>query len=91
VLRRSVTVSKRPGLHLKPAATIVSVAQRFRSEIRLIRDDRVANAKSIMGVLGLEAEYGARLIVEVEGEDEKEAMEAMVDLVKSNFDLPRAQ
>ena len=91
MLRRSVTVNKRPGLHLKPAATIVSVAQRFRSEIKLLRDDRVANAKSIMGVLGLEAEYGARLVVEVEGEDEIEAMEAMVELVKSNFDLPREQ
>jgi phosphocarrier protein HPr len=88
VLRRAVTVTRRPGLHLKPAATIVALAQRFRSEIRLLRDERVANAKSIMGVLGLEAEYGARLTIEAEGEDEKEAMDAIFQLVTSDFELP---
>lgn len=88
MLRRAVTVTRRPGLHLKPAATIVALAQRFRSEIRLLRDERVANAKSIMGVLGLEAEYGARLTIEAEGEDEKEAMDAIFQLVTSDFELP---
>ncbi len=89
MLRRAVTVNKRPGLHLKPAASIVSLAQRFHSEIRLVRDERVANAKSIMGVLGLEAEYGAHITIEVEGDDETEAMEALVRLVNNNFELPQ--
>jgi phosphocarrier protein HPr len=89
MLRRTVTINKRPGLHLKPAASIVSLAQRFRSEIRFVRDERVANGKSIMGVLGLEAEYGARVIIEVEGQDETEAMEALVKLVNNNFELPQ--
>ncbi len=88
MLRRTVTVTRRPGLHLKPAATMVALAQRFRSEIRLHRDERVANAKSIMGVLGLEAEYGARLTIEADGEDEKEAMDAIFQLVTSDFELP---
>ncbi len=86
MLRRAVTVNKRPGIHLKPAASIVALAQRFSSEIRLLRDDRIANAKSIMGVLGLEAEFGARITIEVQGEDEKDAMEALVQLVNNNFD-----
>jgi phosphocarrier protein HPr len=89
MLRRTVTINKRPGLHLKPAASIVSLAQRFRSEIRLIRDNRIANGKSIMGVLGLEAEYGARLTIEAEGQDETEAMEALVELVNNNFELSK--
>lgn len=78
VVERAVTVANRLGLHLRPAAELVKLAGRFRSEISLGKDGQWVNGKSIMGVVTLAAEHGSTLTVRAEGDDAAEAVGALV-------------
>lgn len=75
------------GLHARAAAQLVRLAARFRSTITLKREDSgaFANAKSILSVLALAAPIGTTLLVEVSGEDEREAHEAIADIFAGGF------
>jgi phosphocarrier protein len=85
VTERKVTLKNRLGLHVRPAALIAQKAAGFKSEIRLVKNDLEVNAKSIMGVMGLAAEYGSGLIIKAWGEDETQAAEAIYQLFESKF------
>lgn len=78
-------IVNRLGLHARAAARFVQVAQRFDSEIRLVRDDRTVNGKSIMGVMMLAAGRGARLTLQAEGSDCEDALDALRTLVAEGF------
>lgn len=82
---RSVTVVNKQGIHARPAAEIVKMASRFRSEITIIRDDLEVNGKSIMGVMMLAAEQGSSVLLRAEGEDADAALEALAALVANRF------
>ena len=83
----TLTVHHAEGLHARPAVLFVQYAKRFESDITVVRDEREANAKSILGVLALGAEQGAVVIVRAEGKDAGEALEALKTLVESNFEV----
>ncbi|MBW7935165.1 MAG: HPr family phosphocarrier protein [Gemmatimonadaceae bacterium] len=85
MVERSVEVQNAHGIHARPAAEIVKVAARFRSAITLVRDDLEVNGKSIMGVMMLAAECGATILVRADGDDEVDAAEALVALVRTKF------
>ena len=82
---RSVTVVNQLGLHARAAARFVHVAARFQSRIRVGRDSRIMDGKSIMGILLLAASRGTTLTVIADGPDETRAVEALVELVASGF------
>ncbi len=82
---RKVVLKNRLGLHVRPAALIAQKAAGFKSEIRLVKNDLEINAKSIMGVMGLAAEYGSSLIIKAWGEDEAQAVEEIFQLFESKF------
>ncbi len=73
------------GLHARPCAEFVKTAARFKSHVFVSRDDLEVNGKSIMGVLMLAAEEGAIIKVRTEGEDEREALTALEELVAGRF------
>jgi phosphocarrier protein HPr len=81
----TLTVHHEVGLHARPAALFVRTAKQFRSTIGAIHGDREANAKSILSVLTLGAEQGAVITIHAEGEDADQALEALADLINSNF------
>lgn len=81
-----VEIVNRLGLHARPAAELVKLAGRFTSEIHLEKDGLRVNGKSIMGVLMLAAEQGSELVIQGEGDDAAEAVEALADLVRRGFD-----
>ena len=87
MLEANVKVVNPLGLHARAAAQLVRLAARFRSTITLKREDSgaFANAKSILSVLALAAPIGTSLLVEVEGEDEREASEAIVSIFAAGF------
>ena len=85
MVERSVTLTNRLGLHVRPAALLAQKAAGFKCEIRLVKDSLEINAKSIMGVMGLAAEYGSNLIIKAWGEDEARAVEELVKLFDSKF------
>jgi len=78
-IKKKLIVKNKQGLHARPAAMFVQVANKFDSRITLRRDDEEINGKSIMGILMLGAEQGTEIMVEIDGED---ANAAMVELEK---------
>ena len=82
---RSVTVTNPLGLHARAAARFVHLATRFTSQIRVTREARVMDGKSIMGILLLAAARGTTLVITAEGMDETNAVDALTRLVESGF------
>lgn len=82
---RVVTVTNPLGLHARAAARFVSVAARFASHVRVQRDGRVMDGKSIMGILLLAAARDSTLTIMADGPDEHEAVAALARLVESGF------
>ena len=82
---RMVTITNRNGLHARPAAEIVKVAAKFKSDILLVRDDLEVNGKSIMGVMMLAAECGSSITIRAKGPDAEQAVQALAELVESGF------
>jgi phosphocarrier protein HPr len=82
---REVQIVNKNGLHARPAAEIVKLASKFRSEITMVRDELEVNGKSIMGVMMLAAECGATLTVRANGPDATEAVDAICALVARKF------
>lgn len=85
MISREVVVVNRLGMHARAAARFVHTATRFDSRIRVRRNGRVMDGKSIMGVLLLAAAQGTTITISAEGVDEDAAMRALVDLVQSGF------
>ena len=87
MIRQSVLVSNKLGLHARAAAKLVQLASRFSSEIHLSREDanQQIDSKSILGVLMLAASEGTRLVISIEGQDELEAVEAICGLFENKF------
>jgi phosphocarrier protein len=82
---REVEIVNKLGIHARPAAEIVKAAGRFKSNITIIRDDMEVNAKSIMGVMMLAAEQGARIILRADGPDEQAALDAIAAVIAAKF------
>ncbi len=82
---RTVQIMNRQGQHARPAAEIVKLAARYKSDITLQRDDLEVNGKSIMGVMMLAAEYGSSLQLRASGADAQQAVEALAELIANKF------
>lgn len=85
MIQRTVTVANRAGIHTRPASMIVRTASKFKSEFFIEKDGYEINGKSIIGVMTLAAEQGAELDLVFDGEDENEAIDAMVKLFEDGF------
>ena len=85
MVKKTAPIVNRLGLHARPAALLVSTASRFDAEIYFTKDGLRVNGKSIMGVMMLAAEKGSELVVEAEGPDEIEAVEALLKVIESGF------
>ena len=82
---RTVQIVNKNGIHARPAAEIVKLAAKYKSDITVVRDDLEVNGKSIMGVMMLAAEFGSSLVLRAEGPDEQEAIGAIAKLIESRF------
>ncbi len=82
---RTVTIVNKNGLHARPAAEIVKLAAKYRSDITVVREDLEVNGKSIMGVMMLAAECGSTLQLRAEGPDADEALDALSQLIANKF------
>jgi len=74
------------GLHARAAAKVVSIANEYKSNITLKKDKKNADAKSIMKILMLSASKGSSIEIIIDGNDQDDAMEAIVKLFKNGFD-----
>ena len=85
VIERAATIVNPLGMHARPAAEFVKVANRFRSGVEVKKDDLTVNGKSIMGVMMLAAECGSSILLKTDGEDAEACMEALLALVADGF------
>jgi len=85
VIKTSVTISNKLGLHARASAKLTKLAGSFPCEIWLTRGERRVNAKSIMGVMMLAAGIGTTVVLETEGEQEQQASDAIVALMNDKF------
>jgi len=84
-LRRTVTVKNPTGLHLRPLDELVRQANQFASDIVIIKESRQVDGKSMLEVMGLMAERGSQLELQVTGPDAADAIEALAKLVEKDF------
>ena len=85
MLKQTLTIINKLGLHARAAAKLVKLASQFESEVLVKRKQREVNGKSIMGVMLLAAARGTEIELSVDGADEAVAMASICDLVQSGF------
>jgi phosphocarrier protein HPr len=85
MLRTTLKINNKLGLHARASAKLTKLAGSFKSEVFLTRNGRRVNAKSIMGVMMLAAGLGSEVELEVEGEDQDQALQAIQALVDDRF------
>lgn len=85
-MTRELVVQNKLGLHARPAAMFVRVANQFACEINVEKDNEEVNGKSIMGLMMLAAGCGSQLKVSAVGSQAQEALDAIEDLIKRKFD-----
>ena len=86
MIQQEVEIINKLGLHARAAAKFVTTASQFESDIHLAKNGQQINGKSIMGVMMLAAAKGSILELTVEGEDEQQASEALIQLINNRFD-----
>ncbi len=82
---REAKIVNKLGIHARPAAEIVKTAGKFKSSITIVRDDLEVNAKSIMGVMMLAAEFGSTVVLRATGDDAEAALDALAACIANKF------
>lgn len=85
MLSKEAEIVNKLGLHARASAKFTQLAGKYQSEIWMSKGTRRVNAKSIMGVMMLAAGVGSKVMVEIDGLDEAEAMEALLALIANKF------
>ena len=85
MVKREMTITNNIGLQARPATFFIQKANTFKSSIWIEKDDRKVNAKSLLGVLSLGIAKGMVVTLVAEGQDENEAVEGLLDLVKTGL------
>jgi phosphocarrier protein len=85
MLQQEIEIINKLGLHARASAKLTQTAGKYVSEVWVSRDGRRVNAKSIMGVMMLAAAKGAVIVIETDGDDEADAMAALVQLIREKF------
>ena len=86
MIEKEVTVQNRAGVHARPATLIAQKANKFASDILIIKGEKTYNAKSVIGVMTMAASYNTTLMLRVEGVDENDAAEAIEELFNLKFE-----
>jgi phosphocarrier protein len=85
-ITRELTIQNKLGIHARPAAQFVKIANRFSCEVRVEKDGEEVDGKSIMGLMMLAAGHGSVISLTTEGADEEAAMAALQDIVNRKFE-----
>ena len=81
-LQKKIIINNSSGLHARPAALFVQIANKYDSEVILRKGIQEVNGKSIMGIMMLAAEHGSEIVIQIEGDDAQEALKELEDFLK---------
>ena len=87
MVSEKIIIEEKNGLHMRPAKALCQVAADYKCRISLVSDNINANAKSLLNVLGAGIKYGANIEVICDGEDEREALEAVIKVLSELKDI----
>lgn len=87
MLRQKVVLNNKLGLHARPASILVKTSTQFSAQIKLIKDNKEANLKSILSILLLKVKDGEEVIIEADGIDEAEALRRIVELMEEKLKI----
>ena len=85
MIQTSTTINNKLGLHARASANLTKLAGSFPCEVWIARGERRVNAKSIMGVMMLAAGIGSTVVLDTDGPQEQEAMDALLALIADKF------
>ena len=85
MIEKIIEIKNRLGLHARPAAMLIKEASKYVSEIKVIKEGKEYNAKSIMDILNMGVAKEDKILIRAQGNDEKEAVEALIKLADANF------
>ncbi len=85
MIQQELEIVNKLGLHARASAKFTQLAAKFQSNVWLTRNARRINAKSIMGVMMLAADKGAKVTLEAEGNDERDCVDALAQLINDRF------
>ncbi len=85
MIKTSISISNKLGLHARASAKLTKLAGSFPCEVWVAKGERRVNAKSIMGVMMLAAGIGSTIAIDTDGEREQEAMNALLALINDKF------
>lgn len=86
MIEREIAIQNRLGLHARAAAKFVQTASKFKSSVKIRKNGEEVDGKSILGILLLAASQGSRIVVAVDGVDERDAFQAVEELITRRFD-----
>jgi phosphocarrier protein len=86
MVKKDFTILNKLGIHARPAAQFVKIANRFQAEIYVEKDGEEIDGKSIMGLMMLAAGHGSVVTISAEGPDENAAIDAIGDLIERKFE-----
>jgi phosphocarrier protein len=85
MIKKEVVLTNKLGIHVRPASLIAKTSSRYKSNFLIRKDNTEVNGKSVMGVMMLAAGQGTKLELIVDGVDEKELIQEIVQLFENNF------
>ena len=88
MIEKRIKIKNKLGLHARAASKFVNLANRFKSKVKIIKNNDEIDGKSILGILTLAATQGTEIILRVEGEDEEKATKALENLINNKFQEP---
>ena len=83
-VERSIIIKNKQGLHARPAALFVQIANKFSCDISISKGKQKVNGKSIMGIMMLEAGAGSKILISASGEDAEQAVKELETLLLNN-------
>ncbi len=86
IIEKKILIENKQGLHARPAALFVQIANKFTSDITVVKGGQEVNGKSIMGIMMLAAGKGSHLIIKANGEDAEEAVAELENLLAGRID-----
>lgn len=83
MVEKTVVIKNETGLHARPAASLVQFVKNFPGQVEIIKDGKVANAKSIFNVMALGISKGSEIVLRITGEDEEENLKKFVEFIEN--------
>ena len=78
-------IKEKNGMHARPAGAVANCAKKYKSDIKIYKNEKEANAKRLLSLMSLCATYNSEIVIKIEGEDEKEALTDIKNVLSENL------